>query len=57
MPILLFILLAVLIATFGFWDTLAALFGAALLVVLVVVLGISTLGLGGSLLLKRGRGG
>jgi len=57
MPILLFILLAVLIATFGFWDTLAALFGAALLVVLVVVLGISTLGLGGYLLLKRGRGG
>jgi hypothetical protein len=54
---LLFILLVVLIATFGFWDTLAAILGAALLLVLVIILGIATLGVGGYLLLKRGRGG
>jgi hypothetical protein len=54
---LLFILLVVLIAAFGFWDTLAAIFGAALLVVLVIVLAIGTLGLGGYLFLKRGRDG
>lgn len=54
---LLFILLVVLIAAFGFWDTLAAIFGAALLLILVIVLAIATLGLGGYLFLKRSRGG
>ncbi len=57
MPILLFILLVVLVATFGFWDTLAAIFGAAILAVLVVILGIAALGLGGYLLVKRKGGG
>jgi hypothetical protein len=57
MPVLLFILLVVLIATFGFWDTLAAVFGAALLAVLVVLLGIGAIGLGGYLLVKRKAGG
>jgi len=52
MPILLFILLVVLVATFGFWDTLAAIFGAALLAVLVVMLGIAVVGLGGYLFVK-----
>jgi hypothetical protein len=56
MSILLFILLVILVATFGFWDTLAAIFGAALLMVLVVILGIAALGLAGYLLLKRGGG-
>jgi len=56
MPILLFVLLVVLIAAFGFWDTLAAIFGAALLVALVIVLAIGALGLGGYLFLKRKRG-
>ncbi len=53
MPILLFILLVVLVATFGFWDTLAAIFGAALLAVLVVVLAIGVVALGGYLLVMR----
>jgi hypothetical protein len=53
---LLFILLVVLIAAFGFWDTLAAILGAALLVILVIVLAIGTLGLGGYLFVKRSRG-
>ncbi len=57
MPILLFFLLILLVATFGFWDTLAAILGAALLVVLVVVLGIAVLGLAGYLFLKKGRRG
>jgi hypothetical protein len=56
MSILVFALLIILVATFGFWDTLAAIFGAALLVVLVVILGIAALGLGGYLILKRGGG-
>jgi hypothetical protein len=55
MPILLFVLLVVLIAAFGFWDTLAAIFGAALLVVLVIIVAIAALGLGGWIFLKRGR--
>jgi hypothetical protein len=53
MPILLFILLVVLVATFGFWDTLAAIFGAALLAALAVVLGIAVVGLGGYLFVRR----
>jgi len=53
MPILVFLLLVVLVAAFGFWDTLAAIFGAALLLVLVVALGLVTLVLAGYLLLKR----
>jgi uncharacterized membrane protein len=57
MPILLFILLVILVATFGFWDTLAAIFGAALLLVLVVVLAVAAVGVGGYLMLKRKTGG
>jgi hypothetical protein len=57
MPILLFILLVVLVATFGFWDTLAAIFGAALLAVLVVVLGVAAIAMGGYLMVKRKAGG
>jgi hypothetical protein len=53
MPILLFVLLVVLIAAFGFWDTLAAILGAAFLVVLVIILAVAALGLGGYILLKR----
>lgn len=57
MPILLFVVLVILVATFGFWDTLSAIFGAALLAVLVVLLGIATVGLGAYLLIKRKAGG
>ena len=54
---LFFILLVALIAAFGFWDTLAAIFGAAFLLILVIVLGIAALGLAGYLFLKRSRDG
>lgn len=57
MSILLFILLVVLIATFGFWDTLAAAMGAAALVVLAVVLGIAAAGVAVMIFLKRAKGG
>lgn len=51
--ILLFVLLAVLIATYGFWDTLSALLGAAGMVVLVVLLAGAALGIGGYTMYKR----
>lgn len=56
MGILLFVLLAALVATYGFWDTLSALLGAAGLVVLLVVLAGAALGVGGYVMFKR-RGG
>ncbi len=56
-PILLFVLLVVLVAAFGFWDTLAAIFGAALLMVLMVILAVAVVGLAGYLLIKRRAGG
>jgi len=56
MGILLFLLLAVLVATVGFWDALAALLGAAAMIVLAVVVGFAALGTGAYLLVKRGRG-
>jgi len=57
MSILLFILLVVLVATFGFWDTLAAVLGAAALVVLAVVLGVVSVGVAAMIFLKRTKGG
>lgn len=57
MGILLFVLLAALVATYGFWDTLSALLGAAGIVVLVVVLAGAALGIGGYAMLKRRGGG
>jgi hypothetical protein len=57
MGILLFVLVVVLIATFGFWDTLAAIVGAALMFVLVALVGLAILGIGGAMLLAKKRGG
>jgi len=54
--ILFFILLVVLIATFGFWDTLAAVLGAAALIVLAVVLGVAAAGVAAMIFLKREKG-
>ncbi|MEX2470860.1 MAG: hypothetical protein WEA34_01675 [Gemmatimonadota bacterium] len=56
MGILLFVLVAALVATYGFWDTLSALLGAVGIVVLVVVLAVAALGIGAYAVLKR-RGG
>lgn len=57
MGLLLFILLVVLIAAFGFWDTLAAILGAAVMVVLMVLIGAAALGIAGYMVLKRNRPG
>lgn len=53
MPLLLFVLLVVLVATLGFWDALAAILGAAVLAVLVVLLGVALLAVGVMVFLKR----
>jgi hypothetical protein len=55
MGILLFFLIVVLIATFGFWDTLAAMLGAVLMVILAIGVGIAVLVVGGLMFLKKGR--
>jgi hypothetical protein len=56
MGLLLFVLLVVLIATFGLWDTLAAIMGAAALVALAIILGVAVVGLAAALFLRRLRG-
>jgi len=38
MPLLLFLVLVALIATFGFWDTLAAILGGVAVVLVVVLI-------------------
>ena len=43
MPILIFVLFVILIAQFGFWDTLQAVFGAVAMLVLFWLLVIATL--------------
>jgi hypothetical protein len=53
MGFVIFILLVILIATVGFWDALAAIMGAAVLMAFVVVLGIGLVALGGYLLLRK----
>ena len=57
MGILLFVLLVVLVATVGFWDTLVAIVGAAALVGLAVLAGVAFLVIGGMMILKGGRRG
>ena len=46
MPILFFILLIILIAQIGFWKTLGAVLGAAVMMVLFVILGIAVIVVG-----------
>jgi hypothetical protein len=53
MPILLIILIAILIAQVGFWDTLGALLGAAAVLVLFWVILIATVALAGFWLYRR----
>lgn len=55
MGLLLFILLVILVATFGFWDTLAAILGAALLIVLVIIIGVAILGVAVVMAMRRHR--
>ena len=53
MPIILFILLVILIAQIGFWDTFAAILGGVAMLVLFVLLAIALLAGAGVLLLRR----
>jgi hypothetical protein len=53
MGLVIFIILVILIATVGFWDTLAAMVGAAVLMGFVVVLGAGLVALGGYMFLKK----
>ena len=53
--ILLFIVLVILIAQLGFWDTFAAILGGAAMLVLFVLLAIALVVLAGVLLVRRWR--
>lgn len=55
MPVLFFILLIILIATVGFWNTLGAILGAVMMVVLLVVLILAVAAVGGYIAAKRMR--
>lgn len=56
MPILLLILLIILVAQFGFWDTLSAVLGGIGIVILLIVTAGAVLALAGALLMRRLRG-
>ncbi|HEX6114349.1 MAG TPA: hypothetical protein VFZ10_18780 [Geminicoccaceae bacterium] len=55
MPILLFIILVILIAQIGFWDTFAAILGGVAMLVLFVLLAIALVVLAGILAVRRWR--
>jgi hypothetical protein len=53
MPILVFIILVILIAQIGFWDTFTAIVGGVAMIVLFVLLAIALVMLAGLLLVRR----
>jgi hypothetical protein len=55
MPIILLIIIAVLIAQIGFWDTLGAILGAAAVLVLFVLLLAAAAGIAAYLMFRRAR--
>ena len=55
MPILIFLILVILIAQVGFWDTFSAILGGVAMIVLFVLLAIALLALAGVLLIRRMR--
>ena len=56
MPLLIFIILVILIAQIGFWDTLAAILGGVAMIVLFVLFAVALVALIAVLLLRRIRG-
>jgi len=56
-PLVLLVILAILIAQIGFWDTLGALLGGVAMIVLLILLLGALLVLGGRYLMSRARGG
>lgn len=57
MPIIILLLLAVLVATFGFWDTVQGILGAIGVVILVILLIAGLLAAVGALMWRRARRG
>lgn len=55
MPILLILLIAILVAQIGFWDTLGAVIGAAGVLLLFVFITAAALAVAGYLVLRRFR--
>lgn len=53
MPLLLLILLIILVAQVGFWDTLSAILGATLIVILFFVLAAAAIAIAGYLIYRR----
>ncbi len=53
MPILFFILLVVLIAQLGFWDTFGAVLGAAAMIVLFILLAVAVAAVGVAAFARR----
>ena len=53
MPILVFLVLVILIAQLGFWDTLAAILGGVAMIVLFVLLAVALVALVGVLIFRR----
>jgi len=56
MPILIFLILAVMVAQLGFWDTLSAVLGAAAMTVLLVGFAVLLVWLTARTLMRRFRG-
>jgi len=53
MPLVIFLILVILVAQIGFWDTFSAILGGVLMIVLLVVLLAGLVALGGLLALRR----
>jgi len=53
MPIILFLILVIMIAQLGFWDTFSAILGGVAMIVLFVLLAIALVALAGALLVRR----
>jgi hypothetical protein len=52
-PLLFLVLLIVLIAQIGFWNTLGAILGAFAMIALLIIIGIAVLVVGGFMLVNR----
>jgi hypothetical protein len=53
MPLLIFLILIIMIAQLGFWDTFAAVLGGVAMVVLFILLAIALLTVAGALIVRR----
>jgi hypothetical protein len=56
MPILIFVILVIMIAQLGFWDTFNAILGGVAMLVLFVLLAIALLAVAAALVVRRIRG-